>query len=59
MRVLMGMMVHELQDMAAHRPAIMHDGIWQARLYHRLLRLVRWAEKTGSSRCRSRMAAWR
>ncbi|RKK04849.1 FUSC family protein [Pseudoroseomonas wenyumeiae] len=47
MRVLMGMMVHELQDMAAHRPAIMHDGIWQARLYHRLLRLVRWAEKTG------------
>ncbi|MCG7360113.1 FUSC family protein [Roseomonas sp. ACRSG] len=47
MRVLMGMMVHELQDMAGDRQAAAHDRIWRARLYHRLLRLVRWAEKTG------------
>lgn len=47
MRMLMGMMVHELQDMAADRQAPVHASIWRARLYHRLLRLARWVEKAG------------
>jgi uncharacterized membrane protein YccC len=44
---LIAMMVHELQDMAADPNAPAHGRIWRARLYHRLLRLVRWMEKTG------------
>ena len=44
MRMVMGMMVHELQDMVADLGAATHSYIWRARLYHRLLRLVRWAK---------------
>jgi uncharacterized membrane protein YccC len=47
MRMLMHMMVHELQGMAADRQATTHARVWRARLYHRLLRLMRWAERTG------------
>ncbi|MDR0225580.1 MAG: FUSC family protein [Burkholderiaceae bacterium] len=44
---LRAMMVHELQDMAA-TPRHARDGrIWRARLYHRLLRLVRMSEQAG------------
>lgn len=44
---LRSMMVHELQDMAA-TPGHARDGrIWRARLYHRLLRLVRMSEQAG------------
>lgn len=44
---LIGMMVHELQDMAAAPDASKHRNIWRARLYHRLLKLVSWVEKAG------------
>lgn len=47
MNTLIAMMVHELQDMAAAANAPAYRTVWQARLYHRLLRLVRWTEKTG------------
>lgn len=46
LHTLMAMMVHELQDMAADPQADRHQHIWRARLYHRLLRLLRWTEKT-------------
>lgn len=47
MDTLIAMMVHELRDMAAAPDALKDRHIWRARLYHRLLRLARWAEKTG------------
>lgn len=47
MTVLIGMMVRELQDLARALDAAKHHQLWQARLYHRLLRLVRWSEKAG------------
>jgi hypothetical protein len=47
MTVLIGMMVRELQDLARAPDAAKHHRLWQARLYHRLLRLVRWSEKAG------------
>ena len=47
MDMLITMMVHELRDMAAASDAPAHGVVWRARLYHRLLRLVRWADKTG------------
>ncbi|MDE2574021.1 MAG: FUSC family protein, partial [Rhodospirillales bacterium] len=47
METLMAMMVHDLQDMAADADAPRRRAIWRARLHHRLLRLVRWAEKAG------------
>lgn len=47
---LIGMMVHELQDMAAAPDALEHRNIWRARLYHRLLKLVLWVEKAGDRR---------
>jgi uncharacterized membrane protein YccC len=47
METLIGMMVHELQDMAAAPDALKHRNIWHARLYHRLLKLVLWVGKTG------------
>lgn len=46
---LRAMMVHELQDMAAtplHAPDVR---IWRARLYHRLLRLIRTSEKVSAA----------
>ncbi len=48
MGVLVAMMVRELRDMAAPG-ATPSPTLWRARLYHRLLRLVGWAEKTGAS----------
>jgi hypothetical protein len=40
-------MVRELQDLAGTPDAAKHHQLWRARLYHRLLRLVRWSEKAG------------
>ncbi|WP_160120870.1 FUSC family protein [Rhodovarius lipocyclicus] len=45
MDVLIAMMVRELRDMAAPG-ATPSAELWRARLYHRLLRLVGWTEKT-------------
>lgn len=45
MNTLIAMMVRELQNMAGADNAKSRR-VWRARLYHRLLRLVRWAEKT-------------
>ena len=47
LETLIGMMVRELQDMAAAGDASKRRKVWRARLYHRLLRLVSWLEKTG------------
>lgn len=44
---LRAMMVHELQDMAAAPMHTKDVRIWRARLFHRLLRLVRASEKAG------------
>lgn len=50
LRTLVTMMVHDLQSMAGRRGAAQHRAVWRGRLYHRVLRLVRWADKTGGSR---------
>lgn len=47
MNMLIAAMVHDIQDMASSRKTI-DTNFWRARLYHRLLRLVRWVEKTGA-----------
>ncbi|MCG5236900.1 FUSC family protein [Xanthobacter oligotrophicus] len=47
---LVTMMVHDLQSMAGRRGASRHRAVWRGRLYHRVLRLARWADKTGGSR---------
>ncbi|SJZ45010.1 Uncharacterized membrane protein YccC [Enhydrobacter aerosaccus] len=47
MERLLILMIRDLQDMAADANAIGHQRIWRARLYHRLLMLVRWMEKAG------------
>lgn len=47
MDTLVVMMVHELATMAHAPDGVGQRRIWRARLYHRLLRLVRWAEKSG------------
>lgn len=47
--MLIAMMVHDLQAMAARPQAPHHRLVWHARLHHRLLRLVRWAEKAGGA----------
>ncbi|MBV8650874.1 MAG: FUSC family protein, partial [Alphaproteobacteria bacterium] len=47
MDMLIVTMVHELRDMASAKNAPRRRRIWRSRLYCRLLRLVRWAEKTG------------
>lgn len=44
---LIGMMVGELQFMARAEDATEHRLVWRARLYHRLLRMVRYAERGG------------
>lgn len=47
MTTLIGMMVQEVQDAAAdHSPIARHE-IRRARLYHRLIKLVRWMDKAG------------
>ncbi|MFG1393566.1 FUSC family protein [Xanthobacter agilis] len=45
--MLVGMMVHELKAMARAPFGPAEAARWRARLYHRLLRLVRWGEKSG------------
>ncbi|PWC39765.1 FUSC family protein [Azospirillum sp. TSO35-2] len=47
MDTLVGMMLHELEGIAAAPDAPAHWRVWRVRLYHRLLRLVRWVDKTG------------
>ncbi|MFD1329066.1 FUSC family protein [Mycoplana ramosa] len=47
---LIAMMVRELQQIAAAPDAAEHRLVWRARLYHRLLRLVRLAQASGESR---------
>ncbi|MFH3481739.1 FUSC family protein [Xanthobacter variabilis] len=45
--MLVGMMVNELKAMARAPLDAAAVARWRARLYHRLLRLVRWTEKSG------------
>lgn len=45
--MLVAMMVREIEAMAASRGAAGHRRIWRARLFHRMLRLIRWSEKVG------------
>lgn len=47
---LIAMMVNEISTLAAAPNALAHRAVWRTRLYHRLLRLVRWTEKTGEHR---------
>lgn len=47
---LISMMVRELQRIAAAPDAAAHRLVWRARLYHRLLRLVRLAQAAGEDR---------
>ncbi|MBO1074543.1 FUSC family protein [Roseomonas marmotae] len=47
MAMLMKAMIGELQSMAASPDAARRKAVWRARLNHRLLRLVRWSEKSG------------
>lgn len=48
MDTLIAMMIHELQDMASNTAAPSRRHVWRARLQHRLLRLLRWAERGGA-----------
>lgn len=50
MRTLLAMMVHEVEAMAARPGVSRRRPVWRARLYHRVLKLVRWADKTGANR---------
>lgn len=45
--IIAAAMVRELQDMARRPDALEHRPVWRARLYHRLLRLTRLAERGG------------
>lgn len=47
---LAGMMVRDVEQLASRRGAARRRRLWRARLYHRVLRLVRWADKTGANR---------
>ncbi|NML76558.1 FUSC family protein [Rhizobium sp. S-51] len=49
LETLIFMMVHELQDMARAEDASQHRLTWRARLYHRLFRLIRFAERSGGT----------
>ncbi len=42
-------MVHELQDMARAEDASQHRLTWRGRLYHRLFRMIRFAERSGDT----------
>ncbi|WP_246753082.1 FUSC family protein [Sinorhizobium sp. BG8] len=46
LNTLIAMMVHDLERMAAARDATSHQVAWRSRLYHRLIRLVRWADRS-------------
>ena len=45
--MLLAMMVHEVERMAGAADVAAHAPVWRARLRYRLLRLVRWVEKSG------------
>ena len=45
---LLRAMVADVEAMAAHPGAGRRQRLWQARLHHRLLRLVRWSDRLGS-----------
>lgn len=47
LETLIAMMLHDLEDMALDPQAPAHRRLWRARLYHRMLRLVRLSEKSG------------
>jgi uncharacterized membrane protein YccC len=49
-RSLLVMLVGEVEVMAARPDVGLHAAHWWARLHHRVLRLARWAEKTGLNR---------
>lgn len=44
--MLRATMVRELVHLAGDADATAHAAVWRARLHHRVLRLVRWSEKT-------------
>ncbi|WP_052754962.1 FUSC family protein [Lampropedia cohaerens] len=46
---LRDMMVQEIEAMATRPDAATQRSLWQARLRHRMLRLVRWCDKAGQS----------
>jgi uncharacterized membrane protein YccC len=50
MDILVTMMVGEVAAMAASRNPADHRLVWRARLFHRMLRLIRWTEKTGDQK---------
>jgi uncharacterized membrane protein YccC len=50
LRTLVEMMVREIEAMASRRDVSQHRSVWRARLHHRVLRLVRWADKNGAGR---------
>ena len=50
---LLEMMTHELAAMAADSRSVERQTVWRARLNHRLLRLISWAEKIGSGQVSS------
>jgi uncharacterized membrane protein YccC len=50
MNTLIDMMLRELQGMAADRFTPARQEIMRTRLYHRLLKLVRWIDKAGEQR---------
>lgn len=43
---LLAAMLHDLVDLAGDAAALKHRAVWQARLYHRTLRLVRLSERS-------------
>jgi hypothetical protein len=50
LRTLVAMMLREVETMADRRGVSQHRSVWRARLHHRVLRLVRWADKNGTAR---------
>ncbi len=50
LRRLLAMMVREIEAMATRRGSARRSAVWRARLFHRVLRLVWWADKSGRDR---------
>jgi hypothetical protein len=46
LHVLRRMMIHELQDMARSPSVVKRRRVWRVRLYHRLLKLALWADRS-------------
>lgn len=47
LRMLMAMMLHDVEAMAIRPGVASRRSVWRMRFYHRMLRLMRWADKTG------------